>query len=254
MDVSENSGTPKSSILIEFSIITHPFWGTTIFGNTYICLSLIAHFQVSVTTHLHIFEAGGSKLTQNDFPRNTRDICYINVNILNINLDLFSWWFFTDSTILNHHFSPQFGRICLGEPFPTIFATNPSKIWGTYRTTTNLPQVLVRYKYTIHQCLPEGTGCVMRMTSGFPPTGLYGMGLFTIFFGGNVDSADRRFARAVCLRGYISAKLPGYAPTNHSTSHPATQRFNGAGGGSARKWWSWRVTGGCPGQEVRIKG
>ena len=34
MDVSENSGTPKSSILIVFSFITHPFWGTPIFGNT----------------------------------------------------------------------------------------------------------------------------------------------------------------------------------------------------------------------------
>ena len=33
-DVSENSGTPKSSILIGFSIINHPFWGTPIFGNT----------------------------------------------------------------------------------------------------------------------------------------------------------------------------------------------------------------------------
>jgi len=28
-------GTPKSSILIGFSIINHPFWGTTIFGNTH---------------------------------------------------------------------------------------------------------------------------------------------------------------------------------------------------------------------------
>ena len=34
-DVSENSGTPKSSILIGFSIINHPFWGTPIFGNTH---------------------------------------------------------------------------------------------------------------------------------------------------------------------------------------------------------------------------
>ena len=31
MDVSENSGTPKSSILIGCSIITHPFWGTPYF-------------------------------------------------------------------------------------------------------------------------------------------------------------------------------------------------------------------------------
>ena len=35
MDVSENSGTPKSSILIGFSIINHTFWGTPIFGNTH---------------------------------------------------------------------------------------------------------------------------------------------------------------------------------------------------------------------------
>ena len=31
LDVSKNSGTPKSSILIGFSIINHPFWGTPIF-------------------------------------------------------------------------------------------------------------------------------------------------------------------------------------------------------------------------------
>ena len=36
MDVSENGGTPKSSILIGFSIINHQFWGTPIFGNTHI--------------------------------------------------------------------------------------------------------------------------------------------------------------------------------------------------------------------------
>ena len=34
MDISENSGTPKSSILIGFSIINNPFWGTPIVGNT----------------------------------------------------------------------------------------------------------------------------------------------------------------------------------------------------------------------------
>ena len=36
MDVSKNSGTPKSSILIAFSLINQPFWGPPIFGNTYI--------------------------------------------------------------------------------------------------------------------------------------------------------------------------------------------------------------------------
>jgi len=38
IDVSENSGTPKSSILIGLSIINHPFWGTPIFGNTHMGL------------------------------------------------------------------------------------------------------------------------------------------------------------------------------------------------------------------------
>ena len=38
MGVSENNGTPKSSILIGFSIINRPFWGITIFGNTHIVL------------------------------------------------------------------------------------------------------------------------------------------------------------------------------------------------------------------------
>ena len=33
MGASVNGGTPKSSILIGFSIINHPFWGTTILGN-----------------------------------------------------------------------------------------------------------------------------------------------------------------------------------------------------------------------------
>ena len=38
MDVSENSGTPKSSILIGLSIINHPFLGTPIFGNTQVVI------------------------------------------------------------------------------------------------------------------------------------------------------------------------------------------------------------------------
>ena len=36
MDVSENSGTPNSSISIGISTINHPFGDTTIFGNTHI--------------------------------------------------------------------------------------------------------------------------------------------------------------------------------------------------------------------------
>ena len=45
MDVSENSGTPKSSILIGFSIINHPFWGTPIFEATYQPPKQLVEFQ-----------------------------------------------------------------------------------------------------------------------------------------------------------------------------------------------------------------
>ncbi len=36
LGVSKNNGTPKSFILIGFSIINHPFWGTPIVGNIHL--------------------------------------------------------------------------------------------------------------------------------------------------------------------------------------------------------------------------
>jgi len=36
LSVSKNRDTPKSSFLIGFSIINHPFWGSPIFGNTHL--------------------------------------------------------------------------------------------------------------------------------------------------------------------------------------------------------------------------
>ena len=52
MDVSENSGTPKSSILIGFSIINHPFWDTSIFGNTHMLVPRIAIFLPSISNNV----------------------------------------------------------------------------------------------------------------------------------------------------------------------------------------------------------
>ncbi len=43
MGVSKNNGTPKSSILIGFSIIDHPFWGTPIFRSIQINPNKIKH-------------------------------------------------------------------------------------------------------------------------------------------------------------------------------------------------------------------
>ena len=48
MDVSENSGTPKTSILIGFSSVNHPFWGTSIFGNTHMVPIFQLHYEAYV--------------------------------------------------------------------------------------------------------------------------------------------------------------------------------------------------------------
>ena len=50
MDVSLNGGTPKSCILIVFSIINHPFWGTTIFGNTHIDFVMVSTWNLAHST------------------------------------------------------------------------------------------------------------------------------------------------------------------------------------------------------------
>ncbi len=58
MGVSKNNGAPKSSILIGFSIINQPFWGTPIFGNIHmiifgVCLLLQfvphVHYERKIT-------------------------------------------------------------------------------------------------------------------------------------------------------------------------------------------------------------
>ena len=49
MGVSKNNGTPKSSILIGFSSINHPFWGTPIFGNIHIVDLLLKLVKLSAS-------------------------------------------------------------------------------------------------------------------------------------------------------------------------------------------------------------
>ena len=49
LGVSKNNGTPKSSILMGFSIINHPFWGIPNFGNIQFMVFLT--YQPLVITH-----------------------------------------------------------------------------------------------------------------------------------------------------------------------------------------------------------
>ena len=74
MDVSENSGTPKSSILIGFSILNHPFWGTpNIFPNglvqTTVCYGEDPGNSSSPTLRPPSSIIGGLKLLQPHFAR-----------------------------------------------------------------------------------------------------------------------------------------------------------------------------------------
>ena len=49
LGVSKNRGTLKSSILIGFSIINHPFWGTPIFGNIHFYQSVVLTLSQKVS-------------------------------------------------------------------------------------------------------------------------------------------------------------------------------------------------------------
>ena len=66
MGVSKNIGTPKSSILIGFSIINHPFWGTTIFGNIHILVAYKTPGPKSLKG-LKDFSIGGSGFVKGSF-------------------------------------------------------------------------------------------------------------------------------------------------------------------------------------------
>ena len=84
MDVSKNRGTPKSSILIGFSLINHAFWGTPIFGNThmqFIGISLLQVFvsvQQSLPCVWHIHSGGICKeLAGTDLTTSHTNLKYI---------------------------------------------------------------------------------------------------------------------------------------------------------------------------------
>ena len=62
MGVSKNRGPQKSSILIGFSIINHPFWDTTIFGNTHIYIYMYTYSSQSHRKDLQRSQHKGSAI------------------------------------------------------------------------------------------------------------------------------------------------------------------------------------------------
>ena len=59
MRVSINGGTPKSSTLIWFSLINHPFWGTPIHGNPHMVTFIFFRLHESTSRQGHRGWAGG---------------------------------------------------------------------------------------------------------------------------------------------------------------------------------------------------
>ena len=76
MGVSKNSGTPKSSIFIGFSIINHPFWGTPNFlKHPYVFLNLGSTWILDLTVLFRLRPDGkewqkhGEKVNPKIFPK-----------------------------------------------------------------------------------------------------------------------------------------------------------------------------------------
>ena len=52
MEVSWNRGTLKLSMLMGFSSVNHPFWGTPISGNPHICIYIYIYTYIHIQTYL----------------------------------------------------------------------------------------------------------------------------------------------------------------------------------------------------------
>ncbi len=95
--VSKNRGIPKSSILIGFSIINHPFWGTTILGNTHKAAGQHDPFFLGSTPHhhcqrLHLYLVAGSSHLRPE------DRCQRNKK----QREFHPWWFSIRLSRSNH--------------------------------------------------------------------------------------------------------------------------------------------------------
>ena len=121
MGVSKNRGTPKSSILTGFSLINHPFWVTTIFGNTHVYTRwwfrmffiFIPILGVSWSILTNIFQIGWNHHLVYTYTW----ICLFKVIFTNCTRAII--------TILHHHF----GRIHIfGSLFPVRIMAVPSQI------------------------------------------------------------------------------------------------------------------------------
>ena len=93
MDVSENSGTPKSSILFHFNRVFHffhhPFWGSPIFGNTHIYIYIHAWNPLMTFVLIEkglLLEGSNRKIEDNQVPG-----VYILKNILLYSVFDFPW-------------------------------------------------------------------------------------------------------------------------------------------------------------------
>ena len=76
MDVFENSGTPKNSILIGISIINHPFWSTPIFGNTQVLNVFVGCLMVIF--YLFALKEGEASPTATEAPTEAWTCLWVN--------------------------------------------------------------------------------------------------------------------------------------------------------------------------------
>ena len=112
MAVSENRGTPKSSILIGFSIVNHPFWGATIFGNPHIQLFIgvliLLQSQRSLQYFLPTCNGGSSWLhaygvTKHDINKENKSVFFFE-------------WQRNGQTVCHLEFSTGISKLMITQP------------------------------------------------------------------------------------------------------------------------------------------
>ena len=137
MGVSKNRGTPKSSILIGFSIINHPFWGvnTPIFVNTHMFFERVAtkktHRHQSFVSSFADSEAfqEHKALSKNPFPHSTfpvRGVTSVLVSTTKKTVWFVDYGVFkqTPVPVLASN-NAMYGN-CEGLPFNTVDGRNPA--------------------------------------------------------------------------------------------------------------------------------
>ena len=126
---------PKSSILIGFSIINHPFWGTLIFGNTHMGLLDIKIYTPWNKQQVCPCKKAG---TQKEYLSSNHPFCRCQLLVSGRVFDTFyflwlkyGWWFrISRSPVEVGKYLPKFTSFCTTIPGGCLGFLNHQQYWN----------------------------------------------------------------------------------------------------------------------------